>query len=265
MANRHRRCSESSPMSLPEVRSATLWEKGFAFTTTIATIGMLVAAVLQLLAIYNFRQELAYSEQVNHIRDLYIGEYIDRRFLNPVVIEGETYATLKEVRRIVQKRLDGKSLDEQRRILNEFREATLRQNTWENAFAYQLTLAQERVGELVLSGVLPLETILSMNGYQILEDWAYSSRLIEAEIQKPEDPVSVRGSVPFKRRHAEWLACIAALYTTKHWRSQRLSLFIDYIGARATILEKELNIRQLDGFSISSRTAGRIDSLRRIE
>lgn len=254
-----------SPSCSPNPSDRSPWTTGVAVAAVIASFGSLTAAIFALISTYEFRRELAYPEQASHIADLFVGIYLDRQFPTPVVADGKTCTTLKQARELIRGRLRGKPLDEQKRLLEEFREATLKSDSWENAFAYELTLAQERVGAMVFTGVLPLETILAVNGYGILEDWAYSSRLTESRIRQPEDPVSVKGSVPFQRRHAEWLACVASLYVSKHWRSQKQDLFIGYVGTRASILEKETNLRQLEGFLLSSRTARSVDALREQE
>ncbi len=239
--------------------------RGVAVASVIVSVGSLTMAILALLSTYQFRRELAYPEQASHIADLFIGLYLDRQFPTPVVADGKTYTTLKQARESIRNRLRGKPLNEQKKLLDEFREATLNPDSWENSFAYELSLAQERVGAMVFTGVLPLETVLAINGYGIVEDWAYSSRLTETHIRQPDDPVSVKGSVPFQRRHAEWLACVASLYVSTHWRSQKQNLFIDYVGTRASILEKESDLRQLEGFLLSSRTARSVDRLREQE
>ena len=255
------RGGEGCPGGEAPKRRWFLHADAIALASALGALGSLLVSVYALTATLEFRRELAYPEQVSHIADLFIDLYLDLRFPAAVEVGGKQYATVKQVRELIRGELRDESLGDQRAILDRFREASCYQGTWQNALAYELSLGLERVGAMVFTGVLPLETVLAVNASGFSEDWVYASRLIEQEIRQQGDPVSKLGEVSYARRHGEWLACVSALYMSKFWNSLREDLWASYLGSRPDILDKERRIRMLEDFLVSPRAVRSVEAL----
>lgn len=124
-----------------------------------------------------------------------------------------------------------------------FRDASLLRGTVENRLAYEMTVAIERVGIMVLAGAIPLMLVLAQCAGKIIEDWATCVVLIE-DIRGPETGMPTGEYRPWRRRHGEWLACVASMYLdatspNHEWRV----LAEQALGDRDEIRRKERRLR----------------------
>jgi hypothetical protein len=86
--------------------------------------------------------------------------------------------------------------------------------TWQNKFCYELSIALERLGAAVFTGVVPSRLVLCVASDQLIEDWLLLSDFIEAHRRRPGGATrELRGEkLDYHRRHAEWLALLAGLW-----------------------------------------------------
>jgi hypothetical protein len=71
-------------------------------------------------------------------------------------------------------------------------------------------IAMQRIGLYASEGAMPLPVIMEINGPQILEDWICCKELLKKI--REENKRTYQSKLPFQRRHAEWLACVAAIW-----------------------------------------------------
>ena len=100
----------------------------------------------------------------------------------------------------------------------------------------------------MLSGIIPLHMVLSLNGNQILQDWEYCRELIKGKISynlfKKEDKNKLV-NIP-RRRHFLWLACASSLYMYKNWTTLAKEKMEEQINWIKKIFDREdLDIREL--------------------
>lgn len=172
--------------------------------------------------------------------------------------------TLKEVRHQLRQRWAELEPEDSRRALEALRQETLVEGSLENAFAYEVGLALQRVGSSVYTGSLSLDLVLATNGYELVEDWVYCSALVEDRIRRSADPRSVSDlTVPFARRHAEWLASIAIVYMKKKWVSPQTDTFLRFFGGLKHAREREKLIREAEPELMPETVRKRVEELMR--
>lgn len=220
--------------------------------TTLLAIGSLSMNL-------SFRQELAFPEKVSNLHSLYFTAYLDREFPKPIVLDGTKYTTVKRARWWLRDTLRHPSetwqRDQYAARLHEYWIAstdTTEGHELHRQLAYELSVMLERLGALAASGAVPVEIVVEVNGYQLVEDWIYAKAHVKERIRNAEDPIArdvAAGAqpIPFSRRHAEWLACIAALYMHKYWHGgDRLDYYLTEMGGVDEIRERERQLRRFD-------------------
>ncbi|MGD0978422.1 MAG: hypothetical protein ABR962_04700 [Candidatus Bathyarchaeia archaeon] len=98
-------------------------------------------------------------EQIANAPDFLYKEYVDRELGRPIKIDGEEYKTLRDARNAIRNRI--------RREKETF--PPIEEEAW-NEFTYQLSIALQRVGMLVLAGAIPIKLVLPFVSDLILED-----------------------------------------------------------------------------------------------
>jgi hypothetical protein len=240
-----------------------------AITAIIAFFSFMVAS-LTLCYLLKFRSELALPEQIANIPDFLSKEYLERRFPPRVTKQFEWLHTLKDARFAASKRLQQE--ENYKDAINRFQALTLNLNGnfWENNFAYELSLALDQVGVMVLAGAIPLNIVLAMNAPQIVEDWGYCSKLVKDEI-RDKRPLKPKESddktwIRFHRRHGEWLVYAAAIYLDRYWTGRLLDDLISVVcdGDMKTIRKREEELwekfTKLE-YSIPKNTKNEIEKL----
>lgn len=142
---------------------------------------------------------------------------------------------------------------------------------WEQQFAYQTTLALERIGVSIFSGVIPLDVMLAVHTVPLVEDWILCYRLV-GRIRENYRLEQCGGRLPtspvgFARRHGEWLACLAGLEVMSQW-SGPLASFLGrnertLISFGLSFYEREEQIRRMERHLLSADTERVALSVRR--
>ena len=131
-----------------------------------------------------------------------ISDYLDRTFKrNPPTINGRTVEHVRDAR--------DSAWDDREGDVENWNNQSLRPSTsWHNRVAYELAIALERIGISVFTGPIPANVFVALAADQVLEDWL----LCRAWIKEYQSESPMAGGVAFHRRHAEWLALLAALW-----------------------------------------------------
>ncbi|MBN1763501.1 MAG: hypothetical protein JW878_10595 [Methanomicrobia archaeon] len=212
----------------------------------LALVGTVVAVVAICLTL-KFRSELALPEQIANIPDFLSKEYLERRFPTRVTQEFEWLHTLKDARFATEKKYELLQQEENYKdAISRFQAVTLNLNAdfWERDFAYELSLALEQVGVMVLAGAIPLNIVLAMIAPQIIEDWGYCSKFVEKiRAKRPLKPKESddKTQIRFHRWHGEWLVYAAAIYMDRYWTGRLLDDLISVVcdGDMQTIRKRE--------------------------
>jgi hypothetical protein len=230
--------------------------------TELVKMAPILSALVALLAIlfaFRFRREPSRAEQMKNISELFIKEYLDRAFPHPITIGQASVTTLKDARCLARAAVAPKNGETAGESRKNFLSHTLDQSSWENKFAYELSLALEGVGAAVFAGALPLDFVLAVNADQIVEDWSYAEAFVNSENlrRRPDAPIPRRSSLQavvfYHRRHAEWLVYVAGLWLSRNWISgQEKRMAIDL--SVPTIRCRERAIRQMDKSLLASST-----------
>jgi hypothetical protein len=218
----------------------------------VALASMCVAALSLYLTI-SLRNQLAFPQQMSMVPRVLIDGYLNK----PVVFRGNE-RPLRELRALAHHATRSKGCaDYQAKIQAfqtaslEFDPADLSNQPAENATAYQVSLILEEIGLLSFTGGLPIRYVLVVDAYSIVEDWILCSQLVETKLRSAVD-IKTRhysghaGEVPFNRRHAEWIACVSAMYLEKHWKGDILDCMIDMMGGIEIIKAREKLLRGAD-------------------
>jgi hypothetical protein len=152
------------------------------FTVILAFLSFVVAS-LTFCYLLKFRSELALPEQIANIPEFLRKEYLERRFPPRVTKKFEWLHTLKDARLRAENELKPRDNEKKEDTRKRFRDSTLEEGGWQIDFAYELSLALEQVGVMVLAGAIPLGIVLAMNAPQIIEDWGYCSKFVEKKIR----------------------------------------------------------------------------------
>jgi len=220
--------------------------------TSENTLGLLINVVLPLVALgisiwaiflaSRYRRELSLSEQMEQFSQVFMEIYLDREFYYPE--ESGKKRTLKSCRKRAHNKMK-KSEDE-------FFTNTLINGKWENTFAHQLSFSLNRVGALILSGALPLKTVLSLSALSIIEDWYFCQKLILQDMRQDDFDIYSKiqkdgnNKIPYSRRHAEWLAYACGIWMYDNWEGGKLNKYLKYLGSIEEVKKREKQIRQIE-------------------
>ncbi len=244
--------------------TVTEWATVAPMVSSLAALATVIVTCLALRATIKFRSELSLSEQIGNIPDLYVKEYLDRRFSVPLRVGTQELHTLKEARALAKEEIKPRDNETPGQARERFLNATLG-SCWENKFAYELSLALERVGAMVLAGAIPLELVLAINGDQVIDDWMYCSRFIEKRLRDPQVAPTSRvddaKNIYYHRRHGEWLAYAAAIWLFQKWEGGHLRDLGATFGNVEVMRKHEQELRRIDSELIPEATQ---KSLRKI-
>lgn len=195
----------------------------------LSSIASTVVAAAALYATARLNTALRRQEQVNNIPRLFLDEYADGRLSRPVQVPdlgaGATVSTLREAREHIRCFASDPAAWEQ------FLAMTKIVGNWENRIAYEFSLALQKLGASVFVGAIPLDFVLATGATQIITDWGYCHQLVERiRTDSPISPGTRLGpaqQVGYHRRHAEWLAYVAAVWLHQTWRSVELTVFLN--------------------------------------
>lgn len=218
------------------------------FQALIALISLLLASAALQLSI-RARRVLSTADQLSNIVPLFNDTYQFRQFPQQLVIERNKVINLKEARVYVKKALAPKNNESVEQAREKLLSRTLILPSWENTFAYEVSLGLEIVGASVLAGAIPLSFVLGSNALQIVDDWLLCERLVNEKIrQQPEAvhliDVSLQGEIRMQRIHGEWLAYASALWLSRSWSGGILDQFIDKAGGKKMLEKSEKRLRQ---------------------
>ena len=88
-------------------------------------------------------------------------------------------------------------------------------DTWQNQTAYETAISLERLGLVALTGLVPLGVVLAIFGDQIIDDWLVCRHWVKSyreEENFTSNAVHNNNSVPYHRRHGEWLVLLTLLW-----------------------------------------------------
>lgn len=231
----------------------------------IIAVASLVLSVYATSLVLRFRHELSLSEQVANVPEFLNKRYSDRKFQVPKNARAcaRGLLILKDARKYI------KDLEKEKKLV----EADwLKEGTVENAFAYQVSLALQNVGIMILSGALPIKIVLPSVAAIVVEDWNRCYKLVNEELRSPEltliTPKETTAPIHFARRHAEWLAYAAAIYLQRKSRGERRdqALFafgeaerIDFDESEERIRKREYALRKSEPALVSDKTSKEIN------
>jgi hypothetical protein len=195
----------------------------------ILAISVLIATISVVLSLYIARQSQRTQRELQHgenllaaLDDPYLGRNTPKKHLGRYGAGTDLAATRSAIWRELN---EGGQLG---RNLDEFRAATLCAGTAEAVAAEHLLLELQRLGLRVFGGAYPAAVILAGVGVQVVHDWMLCEAVYN--IHYRDSPSFVFGardsSVPFSRRHAEAIACLAYLYVDKYWAGSRVDAML---------------------------------------
>lgn len=241
------------------------WKDGAEIVVVVAAFFTAVTAGATVRLAFRALSEVSLPDQLANIPEFFRSEYTDRKLVKILKVNDVEIDTLRNVRHIVHGEIMLLEPVKLQDYLDDFAERTLNPNVWLSKFAYEVSLALQSVGAMVLAGAIPLTWVMEMNGVQFIEDWGYCQRLVREKVRSDNQLHPKNGATAawlgYQRRHGEWLAYAAALYISRHWEGERLIRSIDYIGGLKEIRKREKQIRLREGYVISKATAKTIESL----
>lgn len=217
-----------------------------------AALGSAIVAVLLLYYTLRFRRELDRPQQVSNIPNFLAVEYSRRSFDPPLQAEDRTISDVKEARvQAEEAKEDGT-----------FFEESLGLGTWQNRYAYEISLGLQQVGLMVLSGALPARIVLADIADTAVRDWMDCRPLVEDRIRKDHQITSrTDDTISFQRRHGEWLALASALYLRERFKAEAPEDLAESYGGWTAVEEREAAIRSVDQGLVPPSTSERLDGL----
>ncbi|MBI5296598.1 MAG: hypothetical protein HY869_14060 [Chloroflexi bacterium] len=172
-------------------------------------------------SVSNARQSLDLTGLSKFIKE----EYADRDFqsTNAPKIKNKIVSKLRAA-----KTHGWKQFSENPTLWNEESRVDKR-NTWQNATAFEIGVALERLGAAAFSGLLPLQLLLALYGDSIVDDWLLCRSWI-VSYRERESQIKNKQEISFYRRHAEWLALVAAVWLNNQWHYPNSTRLIKEYG-----------------------------------
>ena len=200
------------------ISNPNVWSEWNCISSLILFLSMLLALAGTIYFIYMifFQISRPRYEQANNYVHFFVEQYLDG-VIKIETEKGEKRISFKEVRLALEDiyKKNRKFTEEGKK---KYDILSKKSHTLENKFAYRISIVLNRIGISVLSGIIPLHMVLSLNGNQILQDWEYCRELIKGKISynlfKKEDKEKL---VNMTRRQFLWLACASSLYMYKNW------------------------------------------------
>ncbi len=237
-----------------------------ASTIIFVVVALLSLAITAFLAWYTIvsRRRFGRKETIQNIQEMLIGRYSERRLTSSFKDDEREYSTFREIRATINEKYDLCS-EKPLELLMRFHKESVQKGTIENKFAYEASLAIQEIGIMLLSGYIPIEVIVSSNGYQFIEDWLYSYQLIEELIRNKytlSKKTKDNSMLKYHRIHGEWLAHFSYLYFEKHWTGSLLKVFSEYFASKQiNSKERKVVIRMAETQIIPKHIKKKIDSL----
>ena len=234
----------------------------------VGAIAGALSALIALFAVFQalrFRSESSVPEKIANLPEYLSKQYVDRVFEIRHKNGRRRTITLRDARLLAKRDISPRRGESIAAARHRFVAATLEVGSWQNRFAYEVSIGLEWVGAMVLSGAIPLVLVLSLDSLLIIEDWVYCKQLVANVIRGQQPPLpkdrGYRPFVGFHRRHAEWLACAAAIYISDNWTSTQLDGLLPLLGDSALIRSTEQAIRKFERPLISPSTRRELDHL----
>ena len=190
--------------------------------TITAVVGTVIALItLVAMLVYQARRVSAAmrtleAQQAAHaaagIFQIVSSEYLDRQFTStePPDVDGKRVERMRD--------LKGRGQRLRRSNNDAWTEASTNgeKRGWENRLAYELSIALERIGIAVFTGVVPARFFLALAADQVIDDWMLCQNWITKyrESESVKDP---KFGVYYHRRHAEWLFLLCVLWMAKNF------------------------------------------------
>jgi len=129
-------------------------------------------------------------------------------------------------------------------------ESHVSKETWQNTTAYETSIALETLGIAVFTGLVPLRLLLAEHADSIVDDWLFCVPWVESyrdrEAAKSRVETTKSTNVQFYRRHAEWLAYVAALWIVDHWNYKWGHHLINENGGPAGVRTRIVELSRAD-------------------
>ena len=219
----------------------------------VGAIAGALSALISLYAIFQalrFRTESSTSEKLANLPEYLSKQYVDRVFEIRDKRGRRRSLTLREARLLAKSDISPKRGETISDARNRFIAATLEIGSWQNRFAYEVSIGLEWVGIMILNGAIPFSIVVTLVGMLIIEDWTYCKELV-AKVIRAQEPVTPKNNrfgpfVAYQRRHAEWLAYASAIYMCNYWTSQHLDDLLYLLGNFTSIKSAERAIRKFE-------------------
>lgn len=222
-------------------------------------LGLLSAAFFALILDIQRRREPSYVQQLSHINDIYVNEYFNRQEISKIIpAKDEKINNLKKLREFIRENLKPKNNESEEKARRRSIEKSMIKDNWENIFAYNISRCIQRIGIMVLLGIIPAEYVLANHALTIIEDWGYCKNLADIITRKncPINKIysSKDKEIYYHRRHGEWLAYVCTIYLYNNWKDKEGSIWLEkhigYIGNIKTIQKHEKQNRESESYLI---------------
>lgn len=236
-----------------------------SLATTFQTVASLLSAGAAVYLVYltlQFRRHISRSESVQNLPEILIDRYLQREMTKPYTVDGTELKKLKALRNEVLQRHRSKSAGWKEVIETEIAPESL-ENGVENRLAYELSLALDEIGVMVMTGSLPLGAVIELAGIQILEDWTICRELVKKRIRR-ENPVSLKSedaNEPLHRVHAEWLAMIIAARLEDRFEGDRVQELLEMLGSPKDVRDRVVSLSEACEPVISDRIGTRLKEI----
>jgi len=180
--------------------------------------------------------------------------YVEREFNPPIRIKNESVTSIKQARRYADEDCEPKRNESKKEAKDRFLKATLdvAKGSWQNRFAYEVSIGLERIGALVLVGALPTDLLLADCAQIIVKDWFYCSELIkQIRSNSSFNKIVPKCNFDFERRHATWIVCVAALWLSNNWKSKYIDSIIELFGGLEPLKKYEREFRKFESSILS--------------
>ena len=239
-------------MSLPNQTPTQIdWVNvGVALSSLLVSIS---SVVISSYLLAKHRKELSLSEQIANAPEFLYKEYINRELEKPIIMNGEHYKKLREARNAFTDRL--KKQDGLKRGMTEG-------EAWTD-FTYQLSIALQNLGLMILAGAIPIKLVLPNVAGLIVEDWNRCSEVVEARRNKPiclRSRKKLSAPIYFQRRHAEWLASAAKIYLHNYFEGAGLDSLLVSSEDFEKLEKRERELREAEPNLVFGKTSKEIEN-----
>lgn len=175
----------------------------------LVALPVVISVTAAVVAIWHHRRIVRIQHAAYNARALFeivVQQYLDRPFSATRAPEHVQFANLRDAKRRALGELNSDPLSWAQDITDE--------SGWRNKVAFELSVALERLGVAVATGVVPLRFLLPLAAGQILDDWRICKPWVDFHRQN-EPLFESQTAIPFQRRHAEWLALLCAVWMNR--------------------------------------------------